>query len=355
MTTNLKFIISYIALFICFFEINAQDYPNLIRLNGDKLHIQGVAFDHKKNCIYSSFTSAFYKSDINGKIIGSVTGINGHLGAITFDAKSRKVYASLEFKNDDIGKNISKTLGQKEIAQSQRGFYIAQIDVDKINRCNVPFEDVVELHRLSEVSEDFEANVLINNSIVSHRYGCSGIDGITIAPPFGNNKEKKERYLYVSYGIYGDTTRIDNDYNIILCYPLGDFKTPIHKYFVHTGNTTYGVQNMAYDEFSNKIYLAVYKGKKPMFQNYSLFALDMNQVPTFEELTNVPYEEAEVEQLTTCDAWHFRWGSTGLNPLGNGYYYISENNIENGYNYSNITLYKFTETSTSPFEKCIIK
>ena len=108
MTTNLKFIISYIALFICFFEINAQDYPNLIRLNGDKLHIQGIAFDHKKNCIYSSFTSAFYKSDINGKIIGSVAGINGHLGAITFDAKSRKVYASLEFKNDDIGKNISK-------------------------------------------------------------------------------------------------------------------------------------------------------------------------------------------------------------------------------------------------------
>lgn len=48
MTTNLKFIISYIALFICFFEINAQDYPNLIRLNGDKLHIQGIAFDHKK-------------------------------------------------------------------------------------------------------------------------------------------------------------------------------------------------------------------------------------------------------------------------------------------------------------------
>ena len=42
-----------------------------------------------------------------------------------------------------------------------------------------------------------------------HRYGCSGIDGTTFGPAFGQKDGKQ--YLYVAYGIYGDINREDND------------------------------------------------------------------------------------------------------------------------------------------------
>ena len=87
-----------------------REFPEVVRIEGGKLHVQGIALDQKEECMYCSFTSAFFKTDLEGNITGSVTGINGHLGAITFDAVGRKVYASLEIKDDEIGKGISKTL-----------------------------------------------------------------------------------------------------------------------------------------------------------------------------------------------------------------------------------------------------
>ena len=88
-------------------------YPDVIHINGGRLHVQGIALDQKEDCMYCSFTSAFYKTDLQGNIIGSITGINGHLGAMTFDPGSRKVYASLEIKNDAIGRGIADVLGAR--------------------------------------------------------------------------------------------------------------------------------------------------------------------------------------------------------------------------------------------------
>ena len=34
-------------------------YPEVIHLEGKKLHIQGLALDKKEKCLYCSFTSAF--------------------------------------------------------------------------------------------------------------------------------------------------------------------------------------------------------------------------------------------------------------------------------------------------------
>ena len=89
---------------------SSKEFPQHIRIEGGKLHVQGIALDQKENCMYCSFTSAFYKTDLEGNITGSVTGINGHLGAMTFDPVGRKVYSSLELKNGSIGKGIAKTL-----------------------------------------------------------------------------------------------------------------------------------------------------------------------------------------------------------------------------------------------------
>ena len=316
-------------------------YPEVIHLEGKKLHIQGLALDKKEKCLYCSFTSAFFKCDLEGNVIGSVTGINGHLGAMTYEPKSKKVYASLEIKDDEIGRGISDALGAERHEKAASRFYVAEIDVRKIDRLEVPFEDAMTLHPIEEVAKDYLDTVEVNGVTLEHKYGCSGMDGVAIAPGFG--AKGKEKYLYVAYGVYGDTTRVDNDYNILLCFRMDDLAKPVHKYFVKTGNTRYGVQNMTYDADSERLYLAVYKGSKSQYPNYSLFSLDIHQKPFMGKLENVPYEENEVEQVSVTEGSFFKWGSTGLYSFGDGRWYISKNGKKDGYQFSDVTLFESLE------------
>lgn len=316
-------------------------YPEVIHLEGKKLHIQGLALDKKEKCLYCSFTSAFFKCDLEGNVIGSVTGINGHLGAMTYEPKSKKVYASLEIKDDEIGRGVSDALGAERHEKAASRFYVAEIDVRKIDRLEVPFEEAMTLHPIEEVAKDYLDTVEVNGVTLEHKYGCSGMDGVAIAPGFG--AKGKEKFLYVAYGVYGDTTRVDNDYNILLCFKMDDFAKPVHKYFVKTGNTRYGVQNMTYDADSERLYLAVYKGSKSQYPNYSLFSLDIHQKPFMGKLENVPYEENEVEQVSVTEASFFKWGSTGLYSFGDGRWYISKNGKKDGYQFSDVTLFESLE------------
>ena len=340
---KIAFILATILAIAC-----QREYPDVIRIEGGKLHVQGIALDQKENCMYCSFTSAFFKTDLEGNITGSVTGINGHLGAMTFDSKNRKVYASLEIKDDAIGKGIAKALGAAEHKKEESGFYIAEIAVDKITGLDMKFEDIITLHRVEEAVKDYLAKVEIDGQVLDHKYGCSGIDGITIGPAFGTVQGEAD-HLYVAYGVYGDTTRVDNDYNILLCYNLKDLSKPIHKYFVFTGNTRYGVQNMAFDKDSWSLYLAVYKGSKKQYPNHSMFAIKMSQKPFMAPLMGVPYQEGEVEQLSVNDAWHFKWGSTGLCPLGDGRWYFSENSKIDGNQICDARMYVITDNEEEPF------
>jgi hypothetical protein len=316
-------------------------YPEVIHLEGKKLHIQGLALDKKEKCLYCSFTSAFFKCDLEGNVIGSVTGINGHLGAMTYEPKSKKVYASLEIKDDEIGRGVSDALGAERHEKAASRFYVAEIDVRKIDRLEVPFEEAMTLHPIEEVAKDYLDTVEVNGVTLEHKYGCSGMDGVAIAPGFG--AKGKEKFLYVAYGVYGDTTRVDNDYNILLCFRMDDLAKPVHKYFVKTGNTRYGVQNMTYDADSERLYLAVYKGSKSQYPNYSLFSLDIHQKPFMGKLENVPYEENEVEQVSVTEGSFFKWGSTGLYSFGDGRWYISKNGKKDGYQFSDVTLFESLE------------
>lgn len=316
-------------------------YPEVIHLEGKKLHIQGLALDKKEKCLYCSFTSAFFKCDLEGNVIGSVTGINGHLGAMTYEPKSKKVYASLEIKDDEIGRGVSDALGAERHEKAASRFYVAEIDVRKIDRLEVPFEEAMTLHPIEEVAKDYLDTVEVNGVTLEHKYGCSGMDGVAIAPGFG--AKDKEKFLYVAYGVYGDTTRVDNDYNILLCFKMDDLAKPVHKYFVKTGNTRYGVQNMTYDADSERLYLAVYKGSKSQYPNYSLFSLDIHQKPFMGKLENVPYEENEVEQVSVTEGSFFKWGSTGLYSFGDGRWYISKNGKKDGYQFSDVTLFESLE------------
>lgn len=344
----MKKIAFILATILCIACQSRKEYPEVIRIEGGKQHVQGIALDQKEDCMYCSFTSAFYKTDLEGNITGSVTGINGHLGAMTFDPVARKVYASLEFKDDAIGRSVSRTLGAEEHKREESRFYVAEIDVDRITGLEMPFEEVMKLHPIEDAGRDYLAKVEVDGMELEHRYGCSGIDGVTIGPAFGSDSRKAD-HLYVAYGVYGDTTRIDNDHNIILCYSLKDMSKPVHKYFVHTGNTRYGVQNMAYDSHSHKLYLAVYKGDKKQYPNYRMFVLDMAQEPFMAPLKDVPYEEGDVEQLKVSEGWHFKWGSTGICALGDGRWFISENSKVDGMQICDARQYVLTGDSENPF------
>ncbi len=332
----------------------------------DKFHVQGVAYDAKNDCMYMSFTTSLIKLDMKGNLLGSVKGLTGHLGCISLNPDDGRLYGSIEYKHDGIGKGIMKGLGVKNDDRS--AFYVAIFDVDKITRPDMSPKEVMRTVCLPEVSKDFEAKVMNRGKQVEHRYGCSGIDGLTIAPKWG--KKDGPMMLYVAYGVYGDTTRTDNDYQVILCYDVRKWKKyeeelsptnlhhsgpkkPNNKYFVYTGNTNWGIQNLAYEPTSGNLFAAVYAGKKKAHRNFSFFVIDASQKPRKEVLKGVePKTKGQVLSLLPCGiedkangtwGWNFKYGSTGLCGIGDGRFYVSHNGKKDGREYTNVYLYQWDE------------
>ncbi len=346
----------------------AAELPDSLYVATKDGHVQGIALDREKGYMYFSFTSSFIKTDLQGKVIGTINRIQGHLGAMTLGPDGR-VYASLECKDDVIGKNIAERLGVEQLSHDQSVFYVAIIDVDRIDREGMdPEKDgVMTTVCIREACKDY----------VDKTYGCSGIDGVTFAPRIGKRPGKK-MYLYVAYGIYGDNERTDNDNQILLCYDISKWKRryetpvvfgtvptngpakPLHKYFVHTGNTTWGVQNMAYDANTGRIFMAVYKGKKEQYPNYPLFSLDVAQKPVkacpkgLDEKHETLQLSADglLDEASGIRGWKFKWGSTGLCPLGDGLWYISEKHTDKATGIQSCTarLYRWTGEGSKPFK-----
>lgn len=341
------------------------------------LHVQGVVVDQQHGYVYFSFTDKLLKMDLSGKLIGSVTGFVGHLGDLDM-TDDGKIYGSLEYKNDAIGKGIKKELGGK--AANEDGFYIAIFDGARITRPDMDAEkeDLLRTVYLKEAVKDYTATVNVNGEKKAHRFACSGIDGVAFAPAIGNPEDSK-KFLYVAYGVYGDTTRNDNDHQVILKYdvrnwvkyaqPLSQDKLhhsgpekPLAKYFVKTGNTRYGIQNLAYDAHSGHLFAAVYRGSKREYPNYDLFVIDGHKKPVKSRIESDGKTE-NVETLSLLEAgakniqsgirgWFFKWGATGLCPLGNGLFYISHNGkSKDGQQETTIYKYKWKGDETTAFER----
>ncbi len=337
------------------------DLPVEVYVEGGDSHVQGLALDEKAGRMYFSFTTSFVKTDLEGRVLGSIDRIQGHLGAMTFDPRERKVYATLECKDDVIGADLSA------FAKGRSIFYVAIIDVDRIDRIGMDSEDndAFRIVCIKDATRDYHYE--------GHRYGCSGIDGITLAPKLGR-KAGKGTYLYIAYGIYGDKERQDNDYQVLLRYgtkdldkfsgkvKYGEFyeggpEKPSDKYFIFTGNTNWGVQNLAYDAWSGLMYMAVYKGSKPGFENFDMFIFDISQKPFRTHLDGVSYDESRHKTIGSREApvagFRFRYGSTGLCPVGNGLFYISENgrNPQSGRQFCRARLHRWTGDAESCFER----
>lgn len=338
-------------------------------------HIQGFTVDTRRQYIYYSFTTMLVKTDMRGNVIGTVKGLLGHLGCLDFNDADGRVYGSLEYKNDEIGKGIMKM--KRDSRQLPNAFYVAVFDVDKINRMNMDAEKdkVMTTVYLPTVLKDYLAEVHTNEGVKPHRLGCSGIDGLSIGPKFG--KADGKRYLTVCYGIYGDGSRSDNDYQVLLQYDIRKWeqyetpllqdnmhcngpKNPEGQYFVYTGNTTYGIQNLEYDADRHSWFMAVYVGKKPQFPNYPMFEIDGMVRAKKQELKGVPYirkgkvltlkDAGSKDAVTGIYGWNFPHGSTGMHALGNGLFYFSENfNNADGQG-SVLRLYQFTGNEDHPFE-----
>lgn len=292
-------------------------------------HVQGIAVDRRGGFIYYSFTDMLAKYDFNGKLVGTLVGWTGHLGDLDFNEADGRVYGSLEY-----GK--------------QNAFYIAVIDGERIDRIGVEARGtgILRTVYLPEVTRDYAAP--------GHRYGCSGIDGVAFGPAFG--RTDGPMYLTVAYGIYGDNERSDNDHQILLQYDAAGWSRtarslqedrphrdgpdrPRSKVFVRTGNTRYGVQNLAYDDSLQRWFMGVYKGAKPSFPNYGLFAVDADARPTRSALIGVAgagglgWEQGMVLPLANDGLLHassgvrgwYQKADVGIQPLGQGRYYLAVN------------------------------
>ncbi len=341
--------------------------PTEIYVEGGRNHVQGIAYDKAAGNMYFSFTTSFIKTDMNGKILGSIDRIQGHLGAMTFNSSDRKVYASLECKDDVIGAGLSS------FAKGRSMFYIAIIDVDKVDQIGMDSEnnDAFRIVCVRDATRDYHMTGFADKEY-EHFYGCSGIDGVTIAPKLG--KKGGKDYLYVAYGIYGDNSRGDNNHQVLLRYDIkklneyagkvrfGDFypegpAKPLDKYFAFTGNTDWGVQNLAYDAASGKMFMAVYKGRKSIFPNYDIFVFDIAEKPAKRRLAGVLYDRTKHKVIGSVEkpveGFHFKYGSTGICPVGNGLFYFAEpgKNPSTGNQCSRTRLYRWTGDFGRPFER----
>ncbi len=329
-------------------------------------HVQGVVIDRAKGFAYWSFTQMLVKTDLEGTVVGTVEGLTGHLGDLDLNPADGRVYGSLEYK-------------------AEESFYIAIFDVAAIDRVGMDAETdgVMTTVYLPEVVEDFTADMdgdgVFDGDVAAtpdHRYGSSGIDGVSFGPEFGTRRD--ETVLTVAYGIYTNLERTDNDYQVLLQYDVARwarYERPLSqqdphqsgprlakKFFVHTGNTHFGVQNLEYDAYTGAWMMAVYTGQKPWFPNYSLFMVSADAEPDRQALVGQPRNDRGNvlplldaglrDPATGIRGWESA-GNYGLESLGDGTYYIATGGpvIEDGVakQDAHLTLHRWTGQTPTPF------
>lgn len=248
--------------------------------------------------IYYSFTTKIVKATLSGEIAGTVEGIVGHLGCITFNEKDGCVYGSLEYKNDVIGKGILEAVDSYQSFDD--AFYVAKFDVSKIDRIGMSAEKdgIMTAMYLKAVTDDYNGTGIDKEgNSVPHNYGCSGIDGLTFAP-LPAETDLHLRCTNISYirVIRVTECRILNMMNI-------------QKHFLW--------------QFM--------RGRKMNFRIILFFASDCEKkaVRKFSEEINEHINILELKKCGEYDeksglyGWHFPYGSTELFSYGDGDWLIS--------------------------------
>ena len=341
-------------------EINAADLPRKVyggAWGSPAGHLQGIACDDELNYMYMSFTDRLVKVDMReNKIVGSVTGLlaggiyggGAHLGCLAYH--DGRIYGSLEYK-------------------AAEKFYIAVFDCDAITEMDMDYKTsgVMTTLYMDEVVRDYIDDLDVGeheNAIDSmgHRYGCSGIDGVTFAPMPGSTDGRK--YMFVAYGIYRNNGRQDNDCQVLLCFDPETFDSlPFdqnaphtagpelyRKLFVFTGNTHYGVQNLEYDRDTGDLWMIAYPGQKEQYPNYPIYLVDGSVSAHEEDLPvyGIAYKEGLRGEMLTLKTgagvlheasgvWGIpvmpRVADTGFISIGNDLFYVAQSGKMNGKQY----------------------
>ena len=332
-------------------------------------HVQGIAIDEAHGHIYYCYTTVLVKTDLMGTVLGTVGHLAGHMGCITMDSERRRLYGSLELKHDWIGKGVIKSNGDWN-PSDEDSFYLVSFDIDRIDRIgmNAETDGVMRAVYLRDVVKDYSTSD--ERCGLANRYGCSGIDGIGLGPVFGADADSRKKIM-IAYGIYSQPDRKGNDYQVLLQFdpdavdrfgqPLRQ-EAPHHfgpdgceaRYFLYTGNTNFGVQNLEYDPFTRCWLAAVYVGKKTDFPNYPLFFIDGTVAPVEGELRDRCGEKGllltlakgseEQNGITGC---RFPWGQTGVWARGNGTYWFSQHTYDKENHLNSTTLVGFCYDPTN--------
>ena len=122
-------------------------------------HVQGIAIDEERGFMYYSFTTQLIKTDLEGRLLGSVINLIGHLGCIAYDKDNNKLYGSLELKHDNIGMGIVNHTG-KSLAEED-AFYIVSFDLEKITSVGIDAEksEIMKAVYHRDVFHDYKASV----------------------------------------------------------------------------------------------------------------------------------------------------------------------------------------------------
>jgi hypothetical protein len=135
------------------------------------------------------------------------------------------------------------------------------------------------------------------------------------------------------------------------------------KYFVRTGNTRFGVQNLAYDEVLRRWFMGVYQGDKPSFPNYLLFAVDAATQPRSADLVGVTgahgsrWTQGKLIALspdglqdhsTGIRGW-MQKADVGFQPVDRGLYYFVTNSGSKHRQTATIQLMRWSNSADHPF------
>jgi hypothetical protein len=117
------------------------------------------------------------------------------------------------------------------------------------------------------------------------------------------------------------------------------------------------VQNLEYDAHTHRWLLGVYRGRKPSFPKYTLFAIDAAAQPTRAPLAGTGEEglrlplaaEGLRDDATGVHGW-FQKADVGIMSLGGGWFYLAVDGVANGRQTAELMLHRWVGGAGAPSE-----
>lgn len=184
-------------------------------------HLQGVATDGRY--MYWSFTDSLVQTSLQGTVLRQVRVHGGHLGDIT--CHNGRIYGSL-VGNSLAGKPWGVwTSFAVHVWDAET---LAFLDIIRLDRCYADYQN---------------------------RYcGFNGIDGIT----FGTDPDTGEEVLLTACALFTDPA-----YSRQMILQFSPDGQPQKEHFIETGNTVFGIQNLAREPDTGNYWFTTYESSEP--------------------------------------------------------------------------------------------